>query len=104
MIISTIMLALVVISLFFGLEKKGLSVIEINCTPKEYYDKLPSILPQEKLNRKYRFVYTAENYDLDSKVYLTEHPEDAVEKSYAGDGKYLLLVFSNNGPDPKFFQ
>jgi len=84
-----------------------IKVKEINDTPYHYYemDQInTSVLPAEKLYRKYRYIFTSPSSRLHTQSYLAFHPTDAVEKSYLDDGEYSLTVFSNKPPDLKFFK
>jgi hypothetical protein len=83
-------------------------VREINATPFDFYGiayDSSSILPKEKLHRKYRFVFISRGpQEIDHKKYLRLHPKDALEKYMQDENSYTFEVFSDYPPDPKFFE
>lgn len=96
---------LLVLILFLQDNRLDVEVILFEKNPSEILGPDGKILPNEKAEKTYRYLYISSNGQLlDHKKYLTEHPEDAVIKKYKGDGKEDLFIFSDNLPDKKFFK
>lgn len=95
-VLSGLALVLIISLLVIAGGKIETKMKEINASPTEFYgSKLGTVLPPEKLEKKYRYVFIQADSDINPKAYLNEHPEDAVEERCFGKIECVLYVFSD---------
>jgi hypothetical protein len=93
-----------------GYGKIEVKVAILDQTPRQFM--LPGdpnllLLPAEKQDRKYSFIYTSNSWFEKNQEYLRLHPDDAVIMTSSGGSEPTTstVVFSNRPlPDPKFFR
>jgi hypothetical protein len=89
--------------------KIRVAILTIEQSPATFFGKdNPDlrILPKEKEQRVYKFVYRSRDWFSNYAAYLQKHPEDAVVISATGgsDSEVESWIFSNNRPDNSFFR